>query len=179
MLQQMFDLSQCFWATVCKTVRPMLLKRCLVCLSVLSVTLVYCGQTAGYQDATWYGGVPWHRRHSVMWEPSSPRKAAQPLMSIYVAKRSPISATAELLLCVVNARGTVPCFAGFYNEVHGSDTCLPCPQGSYQEEPAGTKCFVCPPGKTTNTTGAVSVDQCTDNVPVSESEYQPSAYHFY
>ena len=34
-----------FWATVCKTVRPMLSDRCPVC-PVLSVTLVYCGQTA-------------------------------------------------------------------------------------------------------------------------------------
>ena len=41
-----------YWATVCKTVRPMLSVRCAVCpvcpvcLSVcLSVTLVYCGQT--------------------------------------------------------------------------------------------------------------------------------------
>ena len=34
----------CFWATVCKTVRPMLTVRC---LSVLSVTFVYCGQTVG------------------------------------------------------------------------------------------------------------------------------------
>jgi len=38
-----------YWATVCKTVRPMLSDRCLscpVCLSVcLSVTLVYCRQT--------------------------------------------------------------------------------------------------------------------------------------
>jgi len=37
-----------FWATVCKTVRPMLSDgdRCLsVCLSCLSMTLVYCGQT--------------------------------------------------------------------------------------------------------------------------------------
>jgi len=34
------------WATVCKTVRPMLSVRCLsVCLSV---TLVYCGQTVGW-----------------------------------------------------------------------------------------------------------------------------------
>jgi len=33
-----------FWATVCKTVRPMLSVRCPVCLSV---TLVYCGQTVG------------------------------------------------------------------------------------------------------------------------------------
>ena len=43
----------CFWATVCKTVRPILSDRCLsVCLScavlsVLSVTLVYSGQTVG------------------------------------------------------------------------------------------------------------------------------------
>ena len=39
-----------FWATVCKTVRPMLSDRCLVCLSVmfvLSATLVYYGQTVG------------------------------------------------------------------------------------------------------------------------------------
>jgi len=35
------------WATVCKTVRPMLSDRCLSCLSCLHVTLVYCGQTAG------------------------------------------------------------------------------------------------------------------------------------
>jgi len=33
-----------FWATVCKTVRPMLWDCCLV---GLSVTLVYCGQTVG------------------------------------------------------------------------------------------------------------------------------------
>jgi len=39
-----------FWATVCKTVRPMLSDRCAVCLSCpvcLSVTFVYCGQTVG------------------------------------------------------------------------------------------------------------------------------------
>jgi len=37
-----------FRATVCKTVRPMLSDRCLTCLSVLSVTLGYCGQTVGW-----------------------------------------------------------------------------------------------------------------------------------
>jgi len=41
-----------FWATVCKTVRPMLSDRCLSCLSdslsVLSVMLVYCGKTVGW-----------------------------------------------------------------------------------------------------------------------------------
>ena len=39
-----------FWATVCKTVRPMLSVRCLFVLSVLSclsVTFVHCGQTVG------------------------------------------------------------------------------------------------------------------------------------
>jgi len=34
-----------FWATVCKSVRPMLSDRCLSCLYV---TLVYCGQTVGW-----------------------------------------------------------------------------------------------------------------------------------
>jgi len=33
-----------FWATICKTVLPILLYRC----PVMSVTLVYCGQTVGW-----------------------------------------------------------------------------------------------------------------------------------
>jgi len=37
-----------FWATVCKTVRPMLSDRRLSLSPVLSVTLVYCGQTVGW-----------------------------------------------------------------------------------------------------------------------------------
>ena len=38
-----------FWATVCKTVRPMLSVRCLtVCSVCLSVTLVHCGQAVGW-----------------------------------------------------------------------------------------------------------------------------------
>jgi len=37
-----------FWATVCKTVHPILSDRCLSVLSCLSVTLVYCGQTVGW-----------------------------------------------------------------------------------------------------------------------------------
>ena len=37
-----------FWATVCKTVRPMQSFRCLSVLSVcLSVTFMHCGQTVG------------------------------------------------------------------------------------------------------------------------------------
>ena len=39
-------LTTCFWATVRKTVRPILSDRCPVS-PVLSVTLVYCGQTVG------------------------------------------------------------------------------------------------------------------------------------
>jgi len=35
-----------FWATICKTVRPMLSDHCPICLS--SIMLVYCGQTAGW-----------------------------------------------------------------------------------------------------------------------------------
>jgi len=38
-----------FWATVSEAVRPMLSDRC---LSVLSVTLVYCGQTVGWMKIT-------------------------------------------------------------------------------------------------------------------------------
>jgi len=33
---------------VCKTVHPVLADRCLFCLSVLTVTLVYCGETVGW-----------------------------------------------------------------------------------------------------------------------------------
>jgi len=55
------------------------------------------------QDATWCGGRPQPRRYYFRWGPSSPqRKGAQPPtfrpVSV-VAKRSPMSATAELLLC--------------------------------------------------------------------------------
>jgi len=55
------------------------------------------------QDATWYGGRPRPRPHCITWGPSSPRTQRGTAactfraMSI-VTKRSPISATAELLL---------------------------------------------------------------------------------
>jgi len=41
------NLHSGFWATVCKTVRPMLSDRCPVCPVCLSVTLVYGGHTVG------------------------------------------------------------------------------------------------------------------------------------
>jgi len=52
------------------------------------------------QDATWYEGRPWPRPHCCMVIQESPQRGTHPYcrpMSI-VAKRSPISATAEHLL---------------------------------------------------------------------------------
>ena len=57
----------CFWATVCKTVRPMLSVRCPVSLSV---TLVYCGQTVGRMKmklGTQCRYRPRPRPHCVRW----------------------------------------------------------------------------------------------------------------
>ena len=48
------DSEDCYILVVlfCKTVRRILSDRCLSCLSVLSVTLVYCGQTVGWINMT-------------------------------------------------------------------------------------------------------------------------------
>ena len=43
-IRHLRTIAQLCSATVCKTVRPVLSVRCLSCLSV---TLVYCGQTVG------------------------------------------------------------------------------------------------------------------------------------
>ena len=97
-----------FCATVCKTVRPMLSDSYPVCLSVcLSYPVCNVGVLwpNGWmdQDATWYGDRPRPRSHYVIWGPSyPPPKGAQPPPNFrpmsFVAKRSPISATAEHLL---------------------------------------------------------------------------------
>jgi len=47
-----------FWATICKTVRPMLSDRFLSCSSCLCVTLVDCIAKRLDGFATWYGGRP-------------------------------------------------------------------------------------------------------------------------
>jgi len=51
---------ECFWATVCKTVRPMLLDRRPVCLSVLSVCDVGVLWPNSWTDPdkTWHAGRP-------------------------------------------------------------------------------------------------------------------------
>jgi len=90
-------------------VRRPFIKRCAllygtVVLSVLSVCNVGVLWPNGWidQDATWYGRRPWPRRHCVRWGPSSPHRKQHSSPHVrpisIVAKRSPISATAELLL---------------------------------------------------------------------------------
>ena len=63
-----------FWATVCKTIRPMLSDRCLscpVCLSVCDVGILWPNGWA-YKDETWYAGRPRPWPHCVRWGPSCP-----------------------------------------------------------------------------------------------------------
>jgi len=92
------EIRTVFGRTLKVTVRPMLLDVCPVC----NVGVLWSNGRMD-QDATWYGGTPRPRRHCVRWGIISPiRKwAQQPSptfrpMSI-VTKRSPNSATAELL----------------------------------------------------------------------------------
>jgi len=62
-----------FWATVCKTVRPMLSIRCLSC-PVLSVCDVVALWSNGWtdQDETWRAGRLRPRTYYVRWGPISP-----------------------------------------------------------------------------------------------------------
>jgi len=70
-------LKYAFWATVCKTVRPMLLDRCLPVCPVCDVGVLWPN---GWMDqhATWYGGRPPPWPHCVRWGPRSPKGAQQP-----------------------------------------------------------------------------------------------------
>ena len=86
-----------FWATVCKTVRPMLSVRCLscpvlsVCLSVCNVGVLWLNDCTD-QDETWHAGRPRPWPHCIKWGPSSPSpKGAQP------PNFRPISVTAKWL----------------------------------------------------------------------------------
>jgi len=74
-----------FWATVCKTVRAMLSDRCHVCLSVLSVTLVHCGQTVGWIKTKLGIEVGLGPDYIVFWGPSCLQKGHTPnFRSMYV-----------------------------------------------------------------------------------------------
>jgi len=66
-----------FWATVCKTVRDMLLDRCLSVCRVCDIGVLWPN---GWMDqhATWYGGRPPPWPPCVRWGPSSPKGAQQP-----------------------------------------------------------------------------------------------------
>jgi len=67
-----------FWATVCKTVRPRLSDRCLSCLIVLSVTLLYCGQTVGWIKMKLGTEVGLNPSYIVLDGDPAPPKGAQP-----------------------------------------------------------------------------------------------------
>ena len=58
-----------FWATVCKTVRPMLSVRCLSVLACLSICDVRALWPNGWtdQDETWHAGRPQPWTHCVRW----------------------------------------------------------------------------------------------------------------
>jgi len=61
----------------------MLSDRCLSCLSVPSITLMYCSQTVGWiKNATWYGGRPRPRPHCIRRGPSSPRGHSPPISGL-------------------------------------------------------------------------------------------------
>jgi len=66
-----------FWATVCKTVRPMLSDRRCPVLSVCDVGVLWLNGWMD-QDATWYSGKPRPRPRCVRWGPSSPKGAQHP-----------------------------------------------------------------------------------------------------
>jgi len=86
------------------TVRPILRDRCpvyVLSMSVCNVGVLWPNDWID-QDATWYGGRPRPGRHCVRWGPSSPTQRGTAVLTFRsmstAAKRSPISATAKLLL---------------------------------------------------------------------------------
>jgi len=69
-----------FWATICKTVRPMLSNHFPVCLSCPVGLWRWCivAKWWMHQNETWHGDTTRPRRHCVRWGPSYPLKGAQP-----------------------------------------------------------------------------------------------------
>ena len=73
-----------FWATVCKTVRPMLSDRCLSCLYVCDIGVLWPNGWMD-QDETWHAGRPRSWPHCVRWGPSSPNpKEHSPQFSAHI-----------------------------------------------------------------------------------------------
>jgi len=83
MFQRSGDLKlSLYWATVCKTVHPMLSDSCLS--AILSLTLEYCGQTVGWIKMPLGMEVGLGPGHIVLdgdWGPSSPppNRHSQPI----------------------------------------------------------------------------------------------------
>jgi len=63
--------AQYYWASVCKTVRPMLSDRCPVC-SICNVGVLWPNGWMD-QNETWHRGRPRPRPHCARWKPSSPK----------------------------------------------------------------------------------------------------------
>jgi len=86
-----------FWATLCKTVRPILSDCCLSVCPVCYVGVLWSNGLDGssHQDETWHVGRPRPWPHCARWGPSSPspEKGAQPPPSNF----RPISIVAKLL----------------------------------------------------------------------------------
>jgi len=80
-----------FWATVCKTVRPMLSVRCLSVLSVCNLGVLWPNSWTD-QDETWHAGRPRPWPHCVRWGPSPP-----PLKGHSPSNFRPISVAAKWL----------------------------------------------------------------------------------
>ena len=79
-----------FWATVCKTVRPMLSVRCLSC-PVCNVRALWPNGWMD-QDEAWHAGRPQPWPHCVRWGPSSPSPKGAQLPNFW-----PISVVAKWL----------------------------------------------------------------------------------
>ena len=94
-----------FWATVCKTVRP-IWDRCLSCVSVCFCNVGIILWPNGWmdQDATWYWGRLRPRAHCVRWEPSSPYRkghSSSPLLGPFLLWRNGRPSQQLLSYCLV------------------------------------------------------------------------------
>jgi len=73
-----------FWATICKTVRPVLTDHCLsVPFACLSVALVYCGQTVGWIKMK-LGTEAGHSHIVLDGDPAPPKRGTAPIFGPYL-----------------------------------------------------------------------------------------------